>query len=191
VELLDAKRFAAWVLAEFGKDSEQLEIPEPLLKVIGEYAADGYRWFLFDVVDLKKAAAKKTPLKIQFKTDHLYYPMRITRTEKGPTTVALSILSNVLFNESDCIGIPRKDIHIPAKPRQIPGDTVKWIDTPIYELLGRPANVHLRSWEITGQIDSFEKDLLVRNPATPTKPPATPTLPAKPDSPNVKPPKAN
>jgi hypothetical protein len=39
VELLDAERFAAWVSAEFGATNEGLEVPAPLLAVIGEYVS--------------------------------------------------------------------------------------------------------------------------------------------------------
>lgn len=169
VELLDAERFSAWVTAEFGAENEGLEVPAPLLAVIGEYARDGYKWFLFDVVDLKQEAAKKTPLRIRFETDKLYYPMRITRTEKGHTTVSLSILTTVLFNKEDCIGIPREDIRVPTRPILLAGAKVNWIDPPLFTLLGRPPTVQLRTWEISGEIDSFQKDLLVRNPATAKK----------------------
>ena len=162
VELLDAERFAAWVEAEFGAANEGLEIPAPLLAVIAEYARDGYKWFLFDVVDVKMETAKKTPLRIRFKTDKLYYPMRITRTEKGHTTVSLSVLTNILFHKEDCVGIPRESIRVPARPIEISGARVNWIDPPLYALLGRPHAVKLRTWEISGEIDSFQKDLLIR-----------------------------
>jgi hypothetical protein len=169
VELLDAQRFTAWVAAEFGAANEGLEVPAPLLSVIDEYARDGYKWFLFDVIDVKQETAKKTPLRIRFETDKLYYPMRITRTEKGHTTVSLSILTNILFNKEDCIGIPREEIRVPARPIRITGAKVNWIDPPLFELLGRPEVTQLRTWEISGEIDSFQKDLLIRNPATSKK----------------------
>ena len=165
VQLHDAKEFAAWVAKEFSAEGSGLTVPEPLLNAVGDYAKDGYKWYLFDVVDLKKEATKKTPLRIRFATDTLYYPMRNTKVQKGQTTVSLSILTNVLFNKEDCIGIPRESIEVPAKPVDIPAVKLSWIDPPIYELLGQPAQAKLRSWKISGAIDSFEKDLLVRNPA--------------------------
>ncbi|MDF1814341.1 MAG: DUF2330 domain-containing protein [Verrucomicrobiales bacterium] len=164
VELLDADRFEKWIVEQFGETGDIPEIPKPLLAVIDEYASEGFRWFLFDVVDVKKELAKKTPLQIRFQTDHLYYPMRITRTEKGNTTVSLSILTNVLFDKEDCVGIPRESITVPAKPRQIPGNKVYFIDPPLFQLLGSPEKAMLRSWTISAAIDSFEKDLLIRNP---------------------------
>ena len=164
VELLDAKRFSDWVIQEFQRDGEQLEIPEPLLKVIDEYAKDGFKWFLFDVVNVEKEQAKKTPLRIRFATDHLYYPMRVTRTEKGITTVSLSLLTNVPFSKEDCIGISPDAISAPVRAREISGSKVRWVDPPLFELLGQPKSVTLRSWRIAGEIDSFERDLLIRNP---------------------------
>jgi hypothetical protein len=169
VELIDSERFSAWVAAEFGVANEDLEVPASLLAVIGEYAKDGYKWFLFDVVDVSQETAKKTPLKIRFETDKLYYPMRITRTEKGNTTVSLSILTNVLFNKEDCMGIPRESIKVPARPIEISGAKVNWIDPPLFALLGRPQSVQLRTWELSGEIDSFQKDLLIRNPTVARK----------------------
>lgn len=167
VELHDAARFSEWVKERFG--GEGLVIPAPLLEVIEEYAKDDYRWFLFDVIEVTKDESKKTPLRIRFKSDMLYYPMRITRTEEGDTTVSLSVLTNVLFNKEDCVGIPKEAIKVPVRPVEILGTTVKWIDPPLYELLGRPQVAQLRTWEVSGEIDSFQKDILVRNPAAAKK----------------------
>lgn len=169
VELLGVKEFTGWITREIARDGDAVTVPDPLLNVIGQYAEDGYRWFVFDVVDLAKEHSKKTPLQIRFATDKLYYPMRITRTEKGRTTVSLSILTNVLFNKEDCVGIPRSSIKMGARPIAISGEGIRWIDPPIFDLLGRPKEAHLRSWSITGDIDSFDKDLLIRNPASPGK----------------------
>lgn len=163
VQLLKKERFQDWVRTEFVGQGE-LVVPEALLEVIGDYIDDGFTWFLFDVVDLGVELSKKVPLQIRFKTENLFYPMRITRTEKGFSKVSLSVLTNVLFEKEDCVGIPRSEIIVPAKPRQIVGSSVRWVDPAIYELLGRPSLTRIRTWEISGSIDAYEKDLLIRNP---------------------------
>ncbi|MEM9480199.1 MAG: DUF2330 domain-containing protein [Verrucomicrobiota bacterium] len=165
VELLDAKRFSEWVFAEFGDENDELEIPEALLKVIQDYANDGFKWFLFDLIDVKKEKAQKTPLQIQFVSDHLYYPLRITSTEKGKTEISLSVITNVLFEKEDCVGIARESIEVPSNPITISAEQIHFIDPPIFELLGKPREASLRLWRISGQIDAFEKDLLIQNPA--------------------------
>jgi hypothetical protein len=78
VRVEDSAGFSQWVKDEFGAEGK-IEIPDPLLKVIQLYLDDGYDWFLFDTVDLSTAFSEKETLKIRFQTDHLYYPMRITR----------------------------------------------------------------------------------------------------------------
>ena len=166
VRLLDKGRFANWIKEEFAGE-EQLEVPKALLEVIGDYTDDGFTWFLFDVVDLNEEPAKKVPLRIRFKTTRLYYPMRITRTEKGDSKVSLTVLTNVLFEKEDCVGIPRSEIVVPASPREVSGSQVQWVDPIIFNLLGQPARTKIRTWEISGSIDTFTKDLLIRNPKLP------------------------
>lgn len=166
VELLDKARFQDWIKKEFGGEDE-LEVPEALLEVIGEYIDDGFTWFLFDVVDLSAELAKKTPLRIRFRTTSLYYPMRITRTEKGFSKVSLTVLTNVLFEKEDCVGIPRSEIAVPARPREVAGTRIQWVDPTIFKLLGQPATTKIRTWEISGSIDTFKQDLLIRNPNLP------------------------
>ncbi len=165
VKLLDADHFQAWVKEHFSGSGGDFEVPEPLLKVIGEYAADGYEWFLFDLIEVNESATKKQPLRIQFATDHLNYPMRITRTEKGRTKVTLSVLTSVPIEAQDCVGIPRNEITLVGKPREISGGKIRFIDPPIYDLLGLPQSTFLSAWSISGEIDSFTQDLLIQNPA--------------------------
>ena len=164
VELLNPETFQSWVTQEFLSQYPDTEIPKNLLTVIQEYIQDGYTWFLFDQIDLATTPAKKVPLKIRFATDTLYYPMRITRTEQGKTTVSLFIITNQLFTAENCIGIPRSEIKVLGKPKQIPADKLQWIDPPIYELLGKPKSAILRQWQIKGQINTFTKDLLITAP---------------------------
>ena len=166
VQLLDKTRFQDWIEKKFSEE-DKLEVPEALLQVIGEYLDDGFTWFLFDEVDLSGELAKKTPLRIQFKTTSLYYPMRITRTEKGFSKVSLTVLTNVLFEKEDCVGIPRSEIVVPARPREVAGTRIKWVDPIIFKLLGNPATTKIRTWEISGSIDTFKQDLLIRNPNLP------------------------
>jgi hypothetical protein len=43
------------------------------------------------------------------------------------------------------------------------------LTTILFALLGHPQTVQLRTWEISGEIDSFQKDLLIRHPVTAKK----------------------
>jgi len=163
VQLLDATRFRDWVAEHFASESEPLEVPEVLLETIAKYAKEGYQWFLFDLVELKPYQLRKTPLRIHFATDHLYYPMRITRTEKGRTKVTIQVLANRLFEPEECVGIPLSEIKIEFDPVILNPGQLYYIDPPIRRLFANAPKAYLQQWEIEGEIDRFEHDLIVRN----------------------------
>ena len=48
---------------------------------------------MFDVVDVGKEIQTKEAIQYRFATRYLYYPLRITRSEEGDTTVRLLVLS--------------------------------------------------------------------------------------------------
>ena len=61
--------------------------------VIDEYLADGYQWFVFDVVELATEPRTNDAIEYRFACDKLYYPLRITRVEHGKTDIRLIVLT--------------------------------------------------------------------------------------------------
>ena len=77
-KVLDADGFVEWVenyLRE--QEVDNPEIPEDLKTVISEYLEEGYDWFVFDVVELSETARTNDAIQYKFKSDHLYYPLKI------------------------------------------------------------------------------------------------------------------
>jgi len=161
VQLHDATRFREWVVRHFSTNEEPVEIPKVLLETIESYAQEGYQWFLFDLVELNRHRLRKTPLRIHFATDHLYYPMRITRTEKGKTKVSLNIIAHRLFKPEECLGIPLSEIKIDFDPVALNAGQLHYIDPPVRRMFGESTKAYLQAWEIEGEIDQFDHDLLV------------------------------
>ena len=99
--VLDGARFVAWAEEYLEKQGvDQPKIPEPLKRVIGEYIADGYDWFVFDVVELGEETVTKDAIQYRFKTPALYYPLRITRAETGDTKIRLLISAHAGVGEN-------------------------------------------------------------------------------------------
>jgi len=172
IEALRNGEFIRWVEKHLeAAGAETKTIPDALAKVMGEYLEEGYKWFVFDIIDVERTNTKKQPLKFRFKTDKLFYPMRITRTERGETEAEFFILTNILFNQEDCLGITRDDIKVPHKPIKIPAEKLTWLDPEITKLLGNPDDAWLRNWVIKGHLQAFTQDLLIQNPATAGKAP--------------------
>jgi hypothetical protein len=139
-------------------------IPPALARVIGEYISENFTWFVFDVVSLSKEPVTKEALQFRFKTEFLFYPMRITRAEHGDTTVTLLILTPRLIDPNFCLGIVREKIRIVHQPVTLTGAEVADLSKDIFALLGNPKTIQIRNWEIRGSLDSFTDDVIVGDP---------------------------
>jgi hypothetical protein len=159
--VLDQTGFVAWVVDYL--DSAGVEnptIPGPLKEVVEEYLREGFTWFVFDVVSLGEELGTSDAIQYRFKTDHLYYPLRITRTEKGSTSIDLLVLTPRLLNVFP--GISYKRIALPHDPVTLMGMELWGLNREMHELLGKPKEAKLRIWKLRGDLASFDKDLLAK-----------------------------
>jgi len=159
--VLDGQRFVQWAegyLIEQGVD--QPKIPMPLKIVIQEYIRDGFEWFAFDVVDLSKETVTKDAIQYRFKTDALYYPLRIPRAEKGDTNVRLLILTPGLVQMPTG---PDLRVRLAHRPVGITRGELKELGSDdLFQLLRRRGNLQLRIWEINGPLSGFRRDIITR-----------------------------
>jgi hypothetical protein len=164
IELLDEEGFAAWLSKHLkGLDAEIRKAPAEVEQVLGNYIAEGYTWFLVDVVNLKAGRENLTEaLRIEFATDHLYYPMRLTKTESGHTEVDLIVITPRLFGEEHMRGIPYGEVKLLGTTNQITQDRLVWLDPALASFGDAMATYFIRQWLIEGQINEFSEDVLVR-----------------------------
>jgi hypothetical protein len=160
IKLINEKGFIKWVekhLASLGVENP--EIPEKLRKVIKEYIDEGYTWFVFDVVELTRRPKTKQAIQFKFKTNYLYYPLKITKTETGKTSVEMLILTERLLNKNMLVG--EKKIKVMHTPVRLNKDEIKELNKDCFELLGKPAHCNLRIWKVTGNLQNFKKDIII------------------------------
>ena len=165
--VLNSQGFIEWVdnyLKSAGVENPQ--IPEELKTVIAEYLEEGFGWFVFDVVQLGREPKTNEVIQYKFITPFLYYPLKITRTEEGYTTIDLLILTPKTGYEYEFTGIPEYRIDFLHEPISITGQELQWLHEEMYVLFGRPTYVKkyepwLGIWQITGELSSFEDDLRV------------------------------
>lgn len=160
--VLNADGFVEWVRTYLKSLKVAApEIPAAMKKVVGEYLADGYAWFVFNVVDLGRTTRTKQALEYRFASNCIYYPLRITRTETGKTLVTLLILTRETIDGLTFTGIPRWDVRVPEyMPVTISSKEFIGLHLGAYRLLSRPKTTHLRIWEISGELAGFTEDLL-------------------------------
>ncbi|MEW6742563.1 MAG: DUF2330 domain-containing protein [Planctomycetota bacterium] len=158
--VIDRAGFVEWVkhyLAERGADEPT--IPEPLEAVVTEYLQEGYQWFVFDVVELGLEIASKDAILFRFKSQYVYYPLKITRAESGTTQIELIIVTPKLLTR--CHGIPRSKITVPHDPVWITPEQLTGISKEMRALLGTRSSYPLRIWRIAGKLSGFTEDLIV------------------------------
>ncbi len=135
------------------------EIPEGLKKVVDEYLEEKFTWFVFDVVSLDKEIKTNDAIQYRFKTDFLFYPVKIMNTEEGYTSMELLILTPELLRYFP--GIPLSKINLQHQPISVTSDELRDLNEEMNELLGQE-ETKLRIWKIAGMISSFTEDLIAR-----------------------------
>jgi hypothetical protein len=159
--VLDKDGFISWV--EKYLDSlgvENPNIPEGLKNVVGEYLAEKFTWFVFDVVSLGKEIKTNDAIQYRFKTDFLFYPVKIMNTEEGHTSMELLILTPELLRYFP--GIPLEEITLQHRPISITSNELRSLNKEMSKLLDNREDMKLRIWKIEGLISDFTSDLIAR-----------------------------
>ena len=158
--VVDGGRFVDWAekyLIDHG--AGKAVIPAPLKQVIQEYINDGFQWFAFDVVELDEELATKSAIQYRFKTDRLYFPLRITRAEKGKTKVRLLVLTHGVVQRPDGPELKVRLVHQPINVTRI---ELKKIDADLFEMFRYTGGLKLRIWEVQGELSKFRRDIITR-----------------------------
>ncbi len=159
--LLDTQGFVDWVidyLEDLGIEGDI--VSSEMKELIEEYIADDFMWFVFDVVTLGEETVTNEPIQYRFKTRHLFYPLKITSTAGGMTSIELLILTPRLLSRFPSLPIDR--IRLKHDPININREELAELNADMYELLKGFERMKLRIWEIQGLLKTFSRDLLAR-----------------------------
>jgi hypothetical protein len=133
-------------------------IPPRLRRVVQEYLDDGYRWFAFDVVSLENRFKTLEALQYRFPSSAVYYPVKISRSNRGQTSMELLVLSPTLLSHFS--GIPRRQIQLRHEPVSLTAAEVRSLDKGMAALLDHREDVKLRIWRVEGDLSSFDRDII-------------------------------
>ena len=159
--VLDGDRFVDWVEKYLNKQGvEKVVISDKFKAIVQGYIRDKFQWFVFDVVELDPKVKTIEPIQYRFKTNSLFYPLRITMLDEGYTTIDLIVLTPKLLRTFP--GLPVRRVELKHPPITISAAELRAISEEMFELLGRRANMALRIWQCRGPLASFDKDLVAR-----------------------------
>jgi hypothetical protein len=159
VHLLEGQGFVEWVknyLKSLGFEREI--ISDAQKELVLSYIDDGFTYFVFDVITLNKEPKTLEPIQYCFKTERLFYPLKITSLVSGSTTIELLILTPKLLSRFS--GLSLKRIDLAHDPITITIDDLREINEDMYELLKENTEMKLRIWKIEGELRSFDKDIV-------------------------------
>ena len=159
--VLSTDGFIAWVEEYLGSLQVQNPvIPTEMKSIIDEYLSEKFTWFVFDVISLDEVLSTGEAVQYRFKTKFLYYPMKVTQTVEGSTTVDLLILTPKLL--SSFSGIPISQVHLRHEPVPITSGELRSLNPDMDALLGHRGDMKLRIWRLWGKISSFKQDLIAQ-----------------------------
>jgi hypothetical protein len=159
--VLNSDGFVEWVNGFLKRASvENPVIPARLRSVVQEYLDDGFRWFAFDVVALENRFKTLEALQYRFPTSALFYPVKISRSNRGQTSMELLVLSPTLLRTFT--GIPLNQIQLRHKPVSLTSAEVRSLDRGMDELLGHREDMKLRIWLVQGDFSSFDRDIIAQ-----------------------------
>jgi hypothetical protein len=159
--LLDAQGFVGWVIGYLRTlGVERDVISAEMKKLINDYISEGCEWYVFDVVSIGKETVTNEPIQYRFKSDHVFYPLKITSTAQGATSIELLILTPRLLSRFPSLPIDR--IKLKHDPISIKQEELNELNEEMYELLKEHDRLRLRIWEIQGELKNFNSDLLAR-----------------------------
>jgi hypothetical protein len=159
--VVSADGFVRWVNDYLKRASvDNPVIPGRLSSVVQEYLDDGFCWFAFDVISLENRVLTLEALQYRFASSALFYPVKISRTNRGQTSMELLVLTPTLLGTFE--GIPRSQIELRHEPVSLSSGEVRSLDKGMDELLDHREDVRLRVWRIKGDCDSFDRDIIAR-----------------------------
>jgi hypothetical protein len=139
---------------------ENPKIPDGMESTVGDYIKDGYKWFVFDIVDLSETPVTNEAIQYRFKTDELFYPLRICRTNAGLANVELFVLSKDLLK--DFKGVDYDKVVLLLDPVTIGTREVRSMSEEIDNMFHQNNELLFRIWQVRNRMSAFSKDLIAK-----------------------------
>jgi len=159
--VLDKSGFIKWVekyLRSAGVENPT--IPEGIKSVVGEYLDEAFSWFVFDAISLDEIPKTGEAIQYRFPCEYLYYPLKISRTAEGDTSVELLVLTPRLLSNFPALPIGR--VKLMHEPIAISSRELRGLNAEMDDLMGSREDLKLRIWQIKGKLSSFDKDLIAK-----------------------------
>jgi hypothetical protein len=72
---------------------DTISFPSMFPSIIQEYMRQGIAYFVFDIIELDETTSSIAPLRYEFTSPYLFFPLSISRLAKGETTIQLFLIT--------------------------------------------------------------------------------------------------
>ena len=101
VRVNSSQEFAVWFEEFVTEHGYHAKLPESFESLVEDYVKRGYSYFAIDLINVGREVRSVKPILYRFKTDKLYYPLKISSTFNSDTRVNVFILANGIVMEED------------------------------------------------------------------------------------------
>ncbi|MBN2216612.1 MAG: hypothetical protein JW719_04480 [Pirellulales bacterium] len=153
-----ANQVRAYIKEKYAGRADAL-VTDEAEKVIKHYFDEGFRYFVFDLSFMTATPQTKVAIAYHFKSDYVYYPLVISRIGgAGDTRVTLAVFTPDLLHNFK--GLRHEDIQVFGdKSVDLTAADLEPIEPALAKLMG-PGTFKGRIFEMSGQINAFEGDLM-------------------------------
>jgi hypothetical protein len=139
-------------------------LPEDLQKTLEEYIRNGFNFFALDLIQFNPNQTSVEPLIYKFKTNFLYFPLKISSHNTGSSAINLFLFTSMPIDESFCAPFTIGQIRLSAygyestEPLRFPvsEQNLKNVDYHIHTLFFGEAWFSALEWN--GQMASLKSD---------------------------------
>ena len=160
-QVLDAKHFVEFVQKHLHEHYQTPDAPiDPqFVKVIESYLDAGFRWFTFDSINLEEKLQSRDPVEYRFKSDKVYYPLRISTLEKGRTELELLVFTADGVSQFEGVSAAElnREAPLPVTPLEVGGIEPTW-----QGFFGPDEELVLDQWSLEGESSKLVRDVLVK-----------------------------
>jgi len=160
-EVLQPEGFVQFVQRRLQESYRTPEAPirPDFVEIIDSYLKEGFRWFAFDVIVLDDVTQSRQPIEYRFRSDSVFYPMRISRLERGKTKVDLLVFSP--FGATRFEGLPRRRFEI-ERPLPVAASEVESLDEQWAGFFPGQQELVMDQWSVEDKLRNLLSDVRVR-----------------------------
>jgi hypothetical protein len=160
-EAVDSRHFVEFVQAHLRRKYGTPDAPirPEFVRVIESYLDAGFRWFAFDAIQLGGSVKSREPVEYRFKSDKVFYPLRISSLEAGKTELDMLVFTN--NGASRFEGVQPDELKraesLPVSPVEIGSVDPAWKD-----FFRGDTELVLDQWKLEGESSKLLRDIAVK-----------------------------